>query len=495
MEDIRVRKICLAVMKGWRWAQFIWPLWTSHQYAAVRIYGSGDFSPGLFFQVDSVYPHCLTGSQAVTIVSISRFINGSQKLRQPQIPQLKMVERGFSTRNLPYGGNVRGSIFAALRPFPGEREEGFRCRPTSSRSVNAEMLKCDGHIQRRCHAVIYRLCFRRGESEYVSPQAQSKLNDMEPKSILKSHEVNEWICQDWKSRAVWTVAFCAALWILFYDLLTAFVNRWSNEPQYSHGFAIPIMAVWLGWYLSDRITVGVAQSSKWSLLCIAAGIVLHVLSVYLFVEIGDCIALLLCITGTILLIWGRRLVVGVWPAIMFLMFMFPLPFRVERMLSGPLQLFGAEEAAYYIQTCGIPAVAKGSMILMGDHKLGVAEACSGMRMLTVFVAISAATMIVCKRTIWEKTIILFSSVPIALICNIARIVATALAHHLFGQKMADLVFHDLSGWLMMPSAMLLLYLELKLLDWLFVPSANTEEKLRTVRTAGLPGVLPIAQSH
>ena len=318
---------------------------------------------------------------------------------------------------------------------------------------------------------------------------------MEPKSILKSHEVSVWICNDWKSRTVWSAAFCGTLWLLFHDLLSAFVNRWTNEPQYSHGFAIPLMAAWLGWYLRDRIRVGVARSAKWGLLWIAFGVVLHILSVYVFVEIGDCIALLLCITGGMLLIWGRRLVLGVWPAIMFLMFMFPLPFRIERMLSGPLQLFGAEEAAYYIQTCGIPAVARGSMILMGDHKLGVAEACSGMRMLTVFVAISAATMIICKRTIWEKVIILLSSVPIALICNIVRIVATALAHHLFGQKMADLVFHDLSGWLMMPSAMLLLYLELKILDWLFVPSAKTEEKLRTVGTACIPGVLPVARSH
>ncbi len=318
---------------------------------------------------------------------------------------------------------------------------------------------------------------------------------MEAKSILKSHEVKSWICDDWKVRAVWSVAFCAALWILFADLLAAFVNRWANEPQYSHGFAIPIMAAWLGWYLSDRIQSGVAGSCKWGLLWVASGVILHVISVYLFVEIGDCAALLLCITGGILLIWGRRLVLGVWPAVMFLMFMFPLPFRIERMLSGPLQLYGASESAYYIQTCGIPAIAKGSIILMGDHKLGVAEACSGMRMLTVFVAISAATVIICKRTVWEKAIILFSAVPIALICNIARIVATALAHHTFGQEMADLVFHDLSGWLMMPSAMLLLYIELKLLDWLFVPAAKSEQKLRSVNHAGLPGVMPVARSH
>ncbi|MEZ6127747.1 MAG: exosortase/archaeosortase family protein [Planctomycetaceae bacterium] len=316
---------------------------------------------------------------------------------------------------------------------------------------------------------------------------------METKSILKTHEPTEWTCPDWRQRAVWSGAFCLAVGYVFFDLLKSFSARWSTEPQYSHGFAIPLIAAGLGWFLSDHIAPGKARSNGWGLVWLTAGIVMHILGVYVFVEFADCLGLLCCVVGGILLIWGRRLTVGVWPAIFFLVFMFPLPFRVERMLSAPLQLYGAEQSAWYIQMFGIPAVAKGSMILMGDHKLGVAEACSGMRMLTVFIAISVATMIVCQRSLWEKAIILFSAVPIALICNIGRIVATALAHDMFGQKMADLVFHDLSGWLMMPAAMLLLYLLLKILDWVFVPAPHGDHKLRTVKHSGLPGVPTVSK--
>ncbi len=317
---------------------------------------------------------------------------------------------------------------------------------------------------------------------------------MQHRSILKSHEPDEWACPDWKARAIWTGVFFLALVVLFSDLLQSFLSRWSTEPQYSHGFAIPLIAAGLGWFLSDRIRAGRAQSSAWGIAFIAAGTVLHILGRYLFIEAADCLGLLLCIMGGAFLIWGQNLVWGVWPAILFLIFMFPLPYRIERMLSAPLQLYGAEKSAYYIQMFGIPAVAKGSLILMGDHKLGVAEACSGMRMLTVFFAISAATIIVTKRSVWEKVIILFSAIPIALICNIGRIVATALAHHWLGQDMADLVFHDLSGWLMMPSAMLLLFLLLKLLDWLFVAAPEAEDKLRSVKRMGLPGVPTVTRS-
>lgn len=317
--------------------------------------------------------------------------------------------------------------------------------------------------------------------------------NVEPRSILKKHEATEWTCPDWKARCVWSGVFALVTAYLFLPLIQSFIDRWATEPQYSHGFAIPLMAAGLGWYLSDRISAGVARSHSWGLLFLITGIVMHILGVHVYVEAADCLGLLFCLTGGLLLIWGRRFVVGIWPAILFLVFMFPLPFRVERMLSGPLQLYGAEQSAYYIQMFGIPAVAKGSMILMGDLKLGVAEACSGMRMLTVFVAISAATTIITSRTVWEKFVILISAIPIALFCNIGRIVATALAHTWFGKKTANLVFHDLSGWLMMPAAMLMLYLLLKLLDWLFIEAPQTEDKLRPVVANRLPGVPTVSQ--
>ncbi len=283
----------------------------------------------------------------------------------------------------------------------------------------------------------------------------------------------EWLCPDWRSRLCGTVVFGIAIAILFRDLLLGCVNRWATEPQYSHGFAIPIMALGLGWFSRHKFQPGTAHSNAFGLAMILAGIVGHIAAVYFYVEAIDAISFLLIVTGTKLLIWGRRAFAGLWPAVLFLGFMLPLPFQIERALSGPLQILGANESAWYIQTFGIPAIAQGNTILMGDTRLGVADACSGLRMLMVFFAISTAAVIVSKRTAWEKLLMLLSALPIALICNIVRIVATAVAHQSLGRATADLVFHDLSGWLMMPLAMLLLFLEIKLLDCLFVEAGDS----------------------
>ena len=308
--------------------------------------------------------------------------------------------------------------------------------------------------------------------------------------MASNAEPANWRCPDWITRLGFTFAFAALGLLVFRGLLTNSVSRWTTEPQYSHGFVIPLIAVWLGWYRRDRIPGGDARCCETGLILIALGVVSHLFAAWFYIEAIDGVGLILFIAGTVLLIWGRRFFVGIWPAVFFLTFMLPLPFQVEKLLSAPLQLMGANESAWFIQAFGIPAIAQGNTILMGETRLGVAEACSGLRMLMVFIAISAAAVIVSRRTRWEKILILFSAIPIALICNILRIVATAVAHHSVGQETADLIFHDLSGWLMMPLAMLLLSLELWLIDCLFVEAVEARPSIMTSRIPNTFSVMP-----
>jgi len=280
--------------------------------------------------------------------------------------------------------------------------------------------------------------------------------------------ISQWRCPDWPARAVVSGVLLVMTGYVFRDLLLGCVSRWSTEPQYTHGFIIPLIAVALGWMRRHKILAGEARSHTSGLLLLLAGLACHLLATYFYVEALDAAGFLCALTGLVLLVWGKRFFRGVWPAVLFAGFMLPLPFQVERLLSDPLQVLGASESAWFIQTFGIPAIAQGNTILMGDTRLGVAEACSGLRMLMVFFAISAATVIISERTRWEKIVILFSAIPIALISNIVRIVTTAVAYEYASRETADLIFHDLSGWLMMPLAMLLLFIELKIIDLLFV---------------------------
>jgi exosortase/archaeosortase family protein len=89
-------------------------------------------------------------------------------------------------------------------------------------------------------------------------------------------------------------------------------------------------------------------------------------------------------------------------------------------------------------------------------------------MLVIFFALTTAVAMVSSRPFWEKIMMVASAVPIALFCNLIRITATGVLHEKVNSEVANAVFHDLAGWLMMPLALGMLWAEFRLFAWLLI---------------------------
>jgi exosortase len=157
----------------------------------------------------------------------------------------------------------------------------------------------------------------------------------------------------------------------------------------------------------------------------------------------------------------------------FLIFMLPLPYQVEVGLAHPLQRLATVVSTYALQTLGLPAVSRGNVILIDDLEIGVLVACSGLGMLVTFFALSTAVAFVIQRPFRDKVVIFFSAAPVGVLMNLLRITVTGLLHRAVDSEIANLVFHDLAGWLMMPAALAVMWLELKFLDRLFITPEET----------------------
>jgi exosortase len=173
-----------------------------------------------------------------------------------------------------------------------------------------------------------------------------------------------------------------------------------------------------------------------------------------------------------LLLGGKKALLWAWPAIAFLAFMIPLPFKLQVALANPLQRVATLVSTYGLQTLGFPALSEGNVILINETRIGVVEACSGLSMLVIFFALSTAFCFFVDRPLWQKLVLVLSAIPIALIANITRITVTGIMHETVGHKAADMVFHDLAGWLKMPFALVLLWLELKALGRLIITATE-----------------------
>jgi exosortase len=261
-----------------------------------------------------------------------------------------------------------------------------------------------------------------------------------------------------------------SLW-MYWPTLTALAQRWASDPQYSHGWLVPAFAVAMLVMRRKQWADLDWQFSWLGVVLLVGACLLRMLGAFLYFDWLDAASLLVCLAGLCTLLGGIAALRWAWPAIAFLVFMIPLPYRVEMALAYPLRTVATHASNYVLQTIGLPALAEGHVIVLNDVRLGVAEACSGLSMLVIFLALATAVAIVVRRPLLERLVIVASAVPIAVIANVARITVTALMHEWVGREMADLVFHDLAGWLMMPFALVLLWAELWYLGRLFVAPA------------------------
>jgi exosortase len=254
----------------------------------------------------------------------------------------------------------------------------------------------------------------------------------------------------------------------YWPILVDMARKWASDPQYSHSYLVPVFSLFLVWR-NRRAGAPITWRANWiGLPLLALGLGLYLAGTYWYFDWLGAISLLPVLAGAVLLIGG-------WPAfwrsalaIGFLGFMIPLPFRVETALSQPLQRIATLASTFVLQTIGLPAVSEGNVIIINEARVGVVEACNGLGMMLLFVALATAVAILVQRSWIEKAIIVASSIPIAVASNVVRISVTGLLAEMVSSEWADRFFHDFAGWLMMPVALAMLGIELWVLSRLFV---------------------------
>jgi exosortase len=285
----------------------------------------------------------------------------------------------------------------------------------------------------------------------------------------------------WQLLAV--VGFGAALFWTYWPTLTALVKVWLTDSASSHGFLVPVFSAAMLW----------ARRADWSALeprpswlgvplLVAAG-VMHAVGGYYYSPWLDQMSLIPALMGICLSLGGPRSLRLAGPAVAFLVFMFPLPGRLERSLAAPLQTVATLASTNVLQTFGFFAQAEGNVIVLSDYELGVVEACSGLKMLTVFVATCTGVAVLIRRSLLQRLIIVASAFPIAILCNVIRISSTGMIHETLGHETANLVYHGVAGWLMAPLCLMFLGIELFVLRRLLTAPAPRRPRPAPARAA------------
>jgi exosortase len=246
---------------------------------------------------------------------------------------------------------------------------------------------------------------------------------------------------------------------LFHVQLYGIVHLWAN-PSWSHGFLIPLFSLYFLNQRKNEILAIQPRPSYWGLALLIFCLALFPLNLVQF-KVGYFSQLLVLgvLGSAVLFVGGWQTIKYTWLPIAFLFFAIPLPDRLLKMITIPMRLIAAELSTMVLNFYpNLEATASGVVIdvvykgVKIEPAMDVAEACSGMRLLMAFLALGVAMAYLHYRPFWQRIVLLISTIPIAILCNIIRVTITGFIYVLIDPQYAQGIYHDMLGMAMLPLA-------------------------------------------
>jgi exosortase len=249
-----------------------------------------------------------------------------------------------------------------------------------------------------------------------------------------------------------------SLW-LYWGTLIHLASQWWHDPDFSHGFFVPLFSAFVLWQERTRLTQ-IAPKPSWSGL----GVILAALGLLVLGQMGaelflSRLSLLLLLAGAVILFFGWNLFRAVLFPWAFLLLMIPIPKVAFNQITFPLQLLASRVAADILRSplFGVPVLREGNVIYLASMALEVAEACSGIRSLMSLLTLAIIYGYLMARRMWVRWALALASVPIAVAANCVRIIGTGLLVQYWNADKADGYFHASWGWLTFIVAFVMLY--------------------------------------
>jgi exosortase len=294
----------------------------------------------------------------------------------------------------------------------------------------------------------------------------------------------EWRRPDGRTTLLGIAAGLVLLGLIYATNLRHFVHAWTTDDNYSHGFLVPLISLYFANRAAQRGPLEVRAGFLLGLSLLGVSVLGRLVTVLIPVPfIGD-LTFLVGIAGVCALMAGTAALRRYGFAIFFLVFMVPLPIALYTQVASPLQFGVSRVASDVLNLTGLPVLREGNrMTLPGGTQMFVAEACSGMRQLTGFVALTAAVAYLSLRPSWYRVLLVGSSVPIAMTANTARVVLTGYIMH-YNPAYASGAFHTVEGLLMMGLGLSLLRAEGWVLDQVVFALRPSDGPTSDLRVAG-----------
>ena len=257
---------------------------------------------------------------------------------------------------------------------------------------------------------------------------------------------------------LWQLAILGSLLLwLDWSTITRLVGQWMHDPNFSHGFFVPLFAGFVVWQRRRRLARLQAHPSWFGLALIALALTLLVLGQLGAENFLARFSILLQLAGVVVLFLGWnffRALLFPWAS---LLLMIPIPTLILSQVTFPLQLLVSQVSADALDLLGVPVALEGNILRLAKMPLEVAEACSGIRSLISLITLAVIYGYLTETRVWVRWLLAFASVPIAIAANSVRIIGTGLLVQYWDAEKAEGYFHASWGLIIFVVSLLMLY--------------------------------------
>lgn len=271
---------------------------------------------------------------------------------------------------------------------------------------------------------------------------------------ISSRETLPW----WKQASAWRAATLIALGVwLYYHIMVRLVQQWWSDPNFSHGFFVPLFALFVVWQDRERLRSAPVRPSSWGLPIIVLALCTLILGVFGAELFLSRVSLIVLATGLVVFLKGWNWCRALLFPLVFLLLMIPIPAILFSQITFPLQILASKLSAWALPLLGVPVLREGNVINLPAMPLEVAEACSGIRSLLSLTTLAIMYGYLMEKRVGIRVILALASIPIAVAANAFRIVGTGLLVQYWDPDKAEGFFHAFSGWLIFVVSLLMLF--------------------------------------
>ncbi len=267
-------------------------------------------------------------------------------------------------------------------------------------------------------------------------------------------------------RIVPSIVLAAAFSVAYGFVVVALARQWASDPNYAHGFFVVPMAAWLAWRRREAFARELRNPSGTGLAVVGLGALLYLAGVLAAELFAMRLSLVVVTAGLVLALEGRERFRTMRFPVAFLLFMIPLPYIFYYRMTFPLQLLSSRLAAGWLTAAGMPLVREGNVIHLEGYSLEVVTACSGLRSIMTLGAIGVFLLDAIPLRVPGRIVYLALIVPVAVLANVARLVATAGIAAVGGPEKAESFLHELSGLVVFVTGLAALAAAAKGLQWI-----------------------------